>query len=105
MEDKMALELNDNNFKETIASGVTLVDFWAPWCGPCRMMTPIIEEIAHEKTDIKVAKVNIDESPGIAQQYNILSIPTLIYFKDGQPIHQSVGVVSKKAILDKLSSL
>ncbi len=101
----MALELNDSNFKETVDKGVTLVDFWAPWCGPCRMMTPIIEEIAHEKADIQVAKVNIDECPGIAQQYNILSIPTLIYFKDGQPIHQSVGVVSKKAILDKLSSL
>jgi thioredoxin 1 len=101
----MALELNDGNFKGTVESGITLVDFWAPWCGPCRMMTPIIEEIAGEKTDIKVGKVNIDECPGIAQQYNILSIPTLIYFKDGQPIHSSVGVVSKKAILDKLASL
>ncbi|MDD2650093.1 MAG: thioredoxin [Candidatus Cloacimonadales bacterium] len=101
----MALELTTDNFEQTINQGVTLVDFWAPWCGPCRMMTPIVEEIAKEKTDIKVAKVNIDEHPTIAQKYNILSIPTLIYFKDGEPAQQSVGVVSKKAILDKLASL
>ncbi len=101
----MALELTTDNFEQTINQGVTLVDFWAPWCGPCRMMTPIVEEIAKEKTDIKVAKVDIDEHPTIAQKYNILSIPTLIYFKDGEPAQQSVGVVSKKAILDKLASL
>ncbi|MDX9870342.1 MAG: thioredoxin domain-containing protein, partial [Candidatus Cloacimonadales bacterium] len=66
----MALELTDTNFNETIKEGITLVDFWAPWCGPCRMMTPIVEEIAKEKTDIKVGKVNIDAHPNIAQQYN-----------------------------------
>ncbi len=101
----MALELNDQNFKQTIETGITVVDFWAPWCGPCRMIAPVIDEITKELPNIKVAKVNVDDSPNIAQQYNILSIPTLIYFKDGQPIHSSVGVVSKKAILDKIETL
>lgn len=101
----MALELNDQNFKETIENGITLVDFWAPWCGPCRMMAPVIDEISKEMPNIKVGKLNVDDSPNIAQTYNILSIPTLIYFKDGKPIHSSVGVTSKKAIQDKLATL
>lgn len=103
----MEVHVTDKDFQTEVLDykGLVLVDFWAPWCGPCRMMTPIVEEIAKEKTDINVGKVNIDAFPNIAQQYNILSIPTLIFFKNGEPVHQSVGVVSKKAILDKLASL
>jgi thioredoxin 1 len=90
------LDLNDGNFETTIASGVTLVDFWAPWCGPCMMQGPIVEKVAAAVGDkAKIAKLNVDEGQRTAAQYGIRSIPTLIIFKDGTPIQQFVGVQSE----------
>ncbi len=90
----MAAEhLNSASFDKTVASGVTLVDFWATWCGPCRMQAPILEAFAEEMGDqVKVGKVDVDEEPGIAARFNIFSIPTLIAFRDGKEIARTVGV-------------
>lgn len=76
-----------------------LVDFWASWCGPCRMVSPIVDEIADERTDIKVGKVNVDDEPELAQMFGVMSIPTLIVFKDGQIANQNIGAVPKEQIL------
>lgn len=90
--------------KDTFDSGVLqsptpfLVDFWAPWCGPCKVMSPIVDELAGELAGIKVGKVNVDENPEIAQRYNILSIPTFILFKGGQVVDQFSGSMSKEAL-------
>ena len=78
-----------------------LVDFWAAWCGPCKMLSPIIDEIAGERSDIKVGKVNVDEQTELAQQFGVMSIPTVIVFKDGKPVTSSVGV-RPKAELERL---
>jgi thioredoxin 1 len=81
-----------------------LIDFWASWCGPCRMLSPIVEEIANEYADkIKVGKINIDEQPQLAARYNVASIPTLILFKGGKPVNTSVGVKPKRVIEAMLS--
>ena len=79
-----------------------LVDFWAPWCAPCRMLSPVIEELAEELTSIKVGKVNVDEEGELAQRYNIYSIPTIIIFENGKPIKQISGFVPKQRLLDLL---
>jgi thioredoxin 1 len=105
MEAKMAKELNESNFSSSIEKGIAIVDFWAPWCGPCKMMTPVIEKIANENPNLIVAKVNVDECPGIAQKYNILSIPTIIIFKDGEPSGQTIGVVTEKVIMEKVKAI
>ena len=76
-----------------------LVDFWAPWCGPCRMLSPVVDEIAEEKTDIKVGKVNVDEQEELAMRFGIMSIPTLIVFKNGEVVKKTMGVQPKAAIL------
>jgi thioredoxin 1 len=90
------VDLKDGNFDEVVGSGVTLVDFWAPWCGPCMMQGPIVEKVADAVGDTaKVAKLNVDEGQRTAAQYGIRSIPTLIIFKDGTPIQQFVGVQSE----------
>ena len=89
----MTVALNKANFEETIKSGVTLVDFWAEWCGPCQMMLPILEQFSDKMGDkMTVAKVNVDENPEIAGQFRVMSIPTLIVFKDGEPVETMVGV-------------
>ena len=89
----MAVALNGDNFKDTIASGVTLVDFWAEWCGPCQQMLPILEDFSAEMGEkMTVAKVNVDENPNIAAEFRVMSIPTLIVFKDGEMVDQMVGV-------------
>lgn len=77
-----------------------LVDFWAAWCGPCRMLSPIVDQIAEENSAIKVGKVNVDEEPELAQQFAVMSIPTLISFRDGKVFNKSVGVISKEEILN-----
>ena len=101
------LDLNDNNFDETISSDLpVLVDFWAEWCGPCKMLTPVINELSNEYINKAViAKVNVDDSPNISQKYSIRSIPSLLFFKNGEVKNQLVGVASKQDIADIVDSL
>ena len=80
-----------------------LLDFWASWCGPCRMLSPIVDEVAEERTDIKVGKVNVDEQPDLAAQFGVMSIPTLLVFKDGKLVNQTVGARSKSGVLALLN--
>jgi len=99
-----ALKFTTDNFEEEVLKSdkPVLIDFWATWCAPCRMQGPIVEEIADEKTDIKVGKIDVDENPQIAEKYNVMSIPTLIVIKNGEVVNQAVGVHSKQQILDML---
>lgn len=98
-------ELNDLTFDEGVASGVSLVDFWAPWCGPCRMQGPIVEEIASKVGDSAiVATVNVDEAPQIAARFNIRSIPSIVILSDGEVVKQFTGVQSEETLLDALSA-
>ena len=100
------LELNASNFNDTIKEGVTLVDFWAPWCGPCRMIAPVIEELANDyEGKAKICKVNTDEEQDIAIHYGIRSIPTILFFKDGHLADQMVGAAGKQVIAEKLDAL
>lgn len=96
-----AINIDKKNFQSEIINSnkPVLLDFWAPWCGPCRMVVPIVEEIAKERSDIKVGKVNVDEQPELARQFGIMSIPTLVVMKDGKIVNQVMGVRSKKSIL------
>ena len=99
------MELTAATFENETASGVTVVDFWASGCGPCRMLSPIVEELAGEMTGVKFAKVNVDEEPGLASAFRISSIPTLVFMKDGQAVGQTVGVQGKeelRAVIDKV---
>ena len=99
----MAVALSEENFADQIKSGVTLVDFWAEWCGPCQMMLPILEELTTVMGDkATVAKVNVDEAPALAAQFRVMSIPTIIIFKDGQPVDQMVGVQQVDALKEAL---
>ena len=98
------LKITNKNFEEEILNGekTAIVDFYADWCGPCRMMSPIIDEIAEENADIKVGKVNVDENQELAMKYSVMSIPTIIIFKNGKVHKQFVGVTSKTDILSNL---
>ena len=102
----MALNLNKDNFEQSIANGVALVDFWASWCGPCKMQLPIIEEFSGEmEGKATVGKVNVDEELELAQSFGIQSIPTLILFKDGKAIDVMVGLQSKEILVEKINSV
>ena len=99
-----AAHLTKETFNEEVlqAKEPVLVDFWATWCGPCQMVLPIIEELAGEGKDAKICKVNVDEQPELAKEYRVMSIPTLMVFKDGKPVKREVGAKSKAEILEML---
>jgi thioredoxin 1 len=97
--------LSDATFAEELGASDSpvLVDFWAEWCGPCKMIAPILEEIASENDGLKIGKLNVDENPEVARQYQVMSIPTLIVFKDGQEARRLIGAKGKGQLLDELS--
>jgi len=105
---KATIEVNEANFDQEVLKSAepVVVDFWAQWCGPCKAIGPVLEEIATEQAGrAKVAKVNLDENPGLAERYRVQAIPTLLYFVGGEVREMTVGAVSKKAILTKLEGL
>ncbi len=107
-EGKKYIELTDDNFEQEVLQSELpiLVDFWAPWCGPCRIIAPILEELAEElEGKARIGKLNVDENPRIAMQYGIRSIPTLVFFKDGEPVDGVIGAVPKKILKDKFEQL
>lgn len=100
--------VTDDSFSQDVLSSSTpvLVDFWATWCGPCKMVAPVLEEIASEKADaITIAKLDVDENPATARDFQVVSIPTMILFKDGQPVKRIVGAKGKAALLRELSEV
>ena len=99
-----AININKDNFVSEVlnAEQKVLLDFWAPWCGPCRMVVPIVEEIAAERADIKVGKINVDEQPELANQVGVMSIPTLVVMENGKIARQAIGARSKRDILAML---
>jgi thioredoxin 1 len=100
------VELTNENFDATVASGVTMVDFWAPWCGPCRMIAPVIEELAADfEGKATIAKVNTDEQQDLAVKFGIRSIPSILFIKDGEVVDQMVGAASKEAFAEKINAL
>ena len=103
----MALELTDSNFKEEIVDfkGVAVVDFWAVWCGPCKMISPIIEELSKEYPQVKVGKLDVDNNPDTSIEFGIRSIPTVLFLKDGEVVDRHVGTGSKTFFFDKVDTL
>jgi thioredoxin 1 len=108
MENSAAITVDESNFDDEVIKSAqpVLVDFWAEWCGPCKMIAPILDEIAREKVGaVKVAKVNVDNNQSLSARYNIRAIPTLLLFKDGQLRDQVMGMTSKKDLLSRIESL
>lgn len=96
------INITKDNFKEKVAQGTVLLDFWATWCGPCQMIAPTVHDVAEERPDITVGKVDVDKEPELAAAFKIVSIPTLVVLKDGKAVAQAVGVQSKEKILGML---
>jgi thioredoxin len=108
MDNSASINLDESNFDREVtqSEGAVIVDFWAEWCGPCKMIAPLLDEIAREKAGVvKVAKVNVDESQSLSFKYNIRAIPALLFFKNGQLRDQVTGVTSKKDLLSRLDAL
>ena len=99
-----AMNIDKNNFQNEVINSEkpVLLDFWAPWCGPCRLVSPVVDEIARERSDIKVGKVNVDEQPELAGRFGVMSIPMLVVMKNGKIVNQAVGARPKDAILSML---
>ncbi|MDF1698779.1 MAG: thioredoxin [Saprospiraceae bacterium] len=102
----MAVEFTDSNFEETaLSGGVSVVDFWAEWCGPCRLITPIIEDMHNEfEGQAKIGKVNVDDNPEISSKYGVRSIPTILFIKDGEVVERHVGATTKAKLVEKLKA-
>ena len=99
------IELTTENFEATVNSGVSLVDFWAPWCGPCRMIAPVIDELANDfDGKANICKVNTDEQQDLAVKYGVRSVPTILFMKDGEIVDQVIGAQSKQALADKINA-
>ena len=94
------ITITKDNFQAEVieAKGTVLIDFWASWCGPCRMLSPIVDQVAEEHPDVKVGKINVDEEPELASQFDVMSIPMLVVFKDGQKVNESVGLIPKEKV-------
>lgn len=101
----MIKAITDQTYADTISTGKVLIDFWAPWCGPCNILASTIDEVANEVPDLTVGKVNVDDYPELAGKHGVMSIPTLLFIKDGEIKDTSIGVVSKNVILNKLKAL
>ncbi len=98
--------LDESNFEQKTSTGIVMVDFWAPWCGPCKMLGPILEEVADELgSKALVAKVNVDESPALAQKFNVMSIPAIFVMKDGKQVNQMIGLQDKKTLISAIKEV
>jgi thioredoxin 1 len=97
-------EVTDTNFQAEVLESdkPVLVDFWAPWCGPCRIVAPHLEELAGEREDLRIVKLNVDENPQTSSQYNVMSIPTILLFKNGQVAHQIIGALPKNRLVQEI---
>jgi thioredoxin 1 len=100
----MEKQLTDSNFEDETKSGLVLVDFWAPWCSPCMMLSPTIEEIANERNDVIIGKLNVDENPQVAEKLGVMSIPTVMLFKDGQLVETMIGFRPKETYTEVIDS-
>jgi len=101
----MLKHLTAADFDQTVSNGAVLVDFFADWCGPCRMLAPVLEKLSEENSDVSICKVNVDEQPELAQRFGVMSIPTMLFFKDGRLIDKAVGALGKPSIQNKLNAL
>lgn len=101
----MSTELNQQTFKDFVASGLSLVDFWAPWCGPCRMQNPILDQVAEKMPAVKIGKVNVDENGELAVQFGVNTIPYLVIFQDGRKAGEFVGLRQAQVLIDALAAV